>query len=76
MLVSEVKKGQKIDARTAEQDEFVIRIPKTTPMLSSTEKTFALASSGGFSGTGIVIDGKPVSASVIVNTPNPDYKKP
>lgn len=76
MLVTENKKGAKIAERVAEQDEFVIRIPKTSPMLSSTKKTFAVASSGGFSGTGLVIDGKPVSASVIVNVPNPDYVKP
>lgn len=47
-----------------EGNELVIRIPLTTPTLSSTGKSKSVASSHGNVSTGILIDGQPVKVGV------------
>jgi hypothetical protein len=58
-------------------DAFVITVPKNKEQIeSSSGKTFILASSGGFTQTGLSVDGKAISANVTLTRPNPDYVKP
>lgn len=42
----------------------VITLPTTTPTLSSTGKSYGIASTKGFTQTDVMIDGKPVSINV------------
>ena len=56
---------------------YVITIPKNkVPVESSSGKSFILASSGGFSQTGLSLGDSPISANVTLTHKNPDYVKP
>lgn len=57
--------------------DYVITIPKSKEAAkSSSGKTFILASSGGFTQTGLSVDGEAVSANVTLTRRNPEYVKP
>lgn len=53
----------------------VITCELTEPVISSTGKTFIIASSHGIVHTGLQKDGKPISVSLNAVIPNPDFKK-
>ena len=62
---------------TETKTDYIVTIPKNTkPVLSSSTKSFILASSGGFSQTGLSIGDSPISANVTLTHKNPDYVKP
>ena len=62
---------------TVEKNDIVIRIPKNPkPVLSSTEKTFQVASSHGNMPTNVQIDDQPLVVGVNCYIRNKDYKKP
>ncbi len=62
---------------TETKEAFHIEIPKQAkPVVSSSGKSFILASSGGFSQTGLSVGDSPISANVTLTHKNPDYVKP
>jgi hypothetical protein len=62
---------------TETKTDYVITIPKhAKPVQSSSGKSFILASSGGFSQTGLSLGDSPISANVTLTHKNPDYVKP
>ncbi len=62
---------------TETKDSYNIEIPKNPkPVVSTSGKSFILASSGGFSQTGLSVGDSPISANVTLTHKNPEYVKP
>ena len=58
------EKKRMIKSLTVENGDLVVRMQMQEPTLSSTKKTFIVASTGGFTKTGLNIEGKQVSLNL------------